>query len=56
MNLEKQKVKRDGKRYTDLFVVWEYQNHVYKVRIRPCFAKDFELLLSASEPLPEVVR
>ena len=53
MKLVKSYVERDGKRYTDLNLVWTYNGKEYAVRVRPCFKQDFTLLLSNSETLPD---
>lgn len=54
MELYKNKVVKDGKTYTDLNVSWSHEGKTYIVRVRPVFARDFALLLSHAEPLPEL--
>lgn len=36
----------NGNPFTDLFLVWEHDNKEYSVRVRPCFSRDYKLLLS----------
>lgn len=53
MELTKQKVMRDGKMYTDLFLSWNYESKTYKVRVRPVFNCDFDKLIATATPEEE---
>lgn len=52
MKLFKTKIVRDGSRYVDLNLCWQYQGKTYVVRVRPCFGKDNDKLIAIAEPLP----
>ena len=38
--------------YKDLYLVWEYNNKVYQVRVRPQFKADLEKLIAQAEEVP----
>lgn len=40
---------KNGNQYLDLFLTWSHEGKEYKVRISPCFHRDFRLLVSAAK-------
>ena len=55
LKLFKQRVNRDGKRYTNLYLVWEYNGKLYDVRIKPCFDKNYAVQLGVAEKQPSTL-
>ena len=55
LKLFKQRVTRDGKRYTNLYLVWEYKGKLYDVRIKPCFDINYTVLLGVAEKQPSTL-
>jgi hypothetical protein len=51
VKLLKNKVAKDDRIYTDLFLSWSHNNKVYFVRVEPRFSKDWKLLLANAEEL-----
>lgn len=52
VKLFKTKVVRDGEKYVDLNLAWQYNGKTYTVRVRPVFAKDNDKLHAIAQPLP----
>jgi len=38
--------------YVDLYLVWDYNNKVYSVRVRPQFKLDYAKLIAQAETVP----
>lgn len=53
VKLYKRRVVKNGKRYVDLVLVWQYGDKVYEVRVNPSFAKDLPKCISQAELYPE---
>lgn len=53
MKLFKTRIEREGQRYVDLNLCWQYEGKYYKVRVRPCFGKDNDKLIAIATDLPE---
>lgn len=51
--LIKQRVKREGKEYIDLYALWSYEGKTYAVRVRPVFGRDNDKLMSIAELIPD---
>ena len=54
MRLFKQRVYKDNKRYSDLYLVWTHEGKTYKVRIEPRFRNNKALLLAQAELLDDI--
>lgn len=54
MNLIAKKSCREGfENYLDLFLIWEHNGKVYKVRVRPQFGHDNKVLVSRAVQVPD---
>lgn len=51
MKLLKQKVERNGAKYTDIYACWSYNGKDYAVRVRPVFNRDYDKLIAAAETM-----
>lgn len=55
LKLHKDKVVKDDRVYTDLYLSWSHNNKVYLVRIEPRFPKDWKLLLANAKELSDFI-
>ena len=53
MRLLKQKVERNGVKYTDLYACWTYNGKAYAVRVRPVFGRDNDKLIAIAETVED---
>ena len=53
MKLFKTKVVRDGEKYVDLNLCWQYNGKTYLVRVRPVFGRDNDKLIAIAQNLTE---
>lgn len=40
------RMNKEGQPYNDFYAVWTYNGKDYEVRVRPCFDRDYKLLIS----------
>ena len=52
MDLFKESVDKNGKKYTDLYLAWEHDCKTYFVRVKPVFGHDYDKLIATAQPLP----
>lgn len=52
VKVESKRTNKQGSPYLDLFLVWEHENKVYKVRVAPTFSRDYKLLAAEAVSAP----
>lgn len=52
MKKTSERLNKRGQKFIDYYLVWEYNNELYAVRIEPSFGKDYKKLFAMAMQAP----